>query len=631
MSADIVQHWDATNQTTVSNEFRKVDLSDGSPAIAGDVIIFGGICSSAGTEIALATSTLQTSGNAILTTIDADTGNIATSAASIDGKITACNTGAVVVSSSALPSGAATAAKQPALGTAGTASADVITVQGRTGMTALVVDGSAVTQPISGSVTANIGTVGTLATAANQTTGNTSLATLAGAVAGAEMQVDILTMPNVTIAGTVTVAGAVTNAGTFAVQVDGAALTSLQLLDDSVGTVGAAIVSKGLAAVGTDGTNARIIKTDTSGELQVDVLTMPTVAVTGTFWQATQPVSAASLPLPSGAATLAEQQTQTTSLQLIDDAVNAANGTAALSKAVVIAGVDSNDTGNVKAIQISPDGFIYVAPGAGNYVVEGTAAHDSTSLGNPVVVGARASAAAPADVSADNDRTYLWALRNGAQAVNQTFAGVLATTGNGASGTGVQRVTIANDSTGILAGVTTVTTCSTVTTVSTLTGSGVAHDGADSGNPHKIGARATNVDIAAVSATNDRTDLVATMTGKLITHPFSNPENAVSGTTSAMTGTTSTSLISAPGAGLRNYITQITVSNSHATVGTDVIIQDGSGGTTLYTIPAAAVYGGALVTLPFPLRQPTANTALFCANVTTGSSTKVSASGFKAA
>lgn len=49
---------------------------------------------------------------ALLTTIDADTGNIATSTASIDGKITACNTGAVVVSSSALPSGAATLAEQ---------------------------------------------------------------------------------------------------------------------------------------------------------------------------------------------------------------------------------------------------------------------------------------------------------------------------------------------------------------------------------------------------------------------------------------------------------------------------------------------------------------------------------------
>lgn len=48
-----------------------------------------------------------------------------------------------------LPSGAATAAKQPALGSAGTASADVLTVQGIASMTALKVDGSAVTQPVS--------------------------------------------------------------------------------------------------------------------------------------------------------------------------------------------------------------------------------------------------------------------------------------------------------------------------------------------------------------------------------------------------------------------------------------------------------------------------------------------------
>jgi len=50
--------------------------------------------------------------DALLTTIDADTGAIATSAASIDGKITACNTGAVVVSSSVLPTGASTLAEQ---------------------------------------------------------------------------------------------------------------------------------------------------------------------------------------------------------------------------------------------------------------------------------------------------------------------------------------------------------------------------------------------------------------------------------------------------------------------------------------------------------------------------------------
>lgn len=80
-----------------------------------------------------------------------------------NGQATMANSAPVVVASDQsaipisaaslpLPSGAATAAKQPALGTAGTASADVITVQGISSMTALKVDGSAVTQPVAGDV-----------------------------------------------------------------------------------------------------------------------------------------------------------------------------------------------------------------------------------------------------------------------------------------------------------------------------------------------------------------------------------------------------------------------------------------------------------------------------------------------
>lgn len=59
----------------------------------------------------------------------------------------------ISASSLPLPTGAATAAKQPALGTAGTASSDVITIQGIASMTPVKVDGSGVTQPVSGSVT----------------------------------------------------------------------------------------------------------------------------------------------------------------------------------------------------------------------------------------------------------------------------------------------------------------------------------------------------------------------------------------------------------------------------------------------------------------------------------------------
>lgn len=79
----------------------------------------------------------------------------------------------VNVKTSVLPTGASTAAKQPALGTAGAASADVLSVQGVASMTALKVDGSGVTQPVSGTVTANAGT-GTLSTNQAQVAGTTT-------------------------------------------------------------------------------------------------------------------------------------------------------------------------------------------------------------------------------------------------------------------------------------------------------------------------------------------------------------------------------------------------------------------------------------------------------------------------
>jgi hypothetical protein len=121
------------------------------------------------------------------------------------------------------------------------------------------------------------------------------------------------------------------------------------------------------------------------------------------------------------------------------------------------------------------------------------------------------------------------------------------------------------------------------------------------------------------------------LAGKQITLPYANPENSLNGTiATAMTGTTSTAVsnMGAQGAGVRVYVTACMVSNAHATVGTDVVIQDGSGGTTLWTLPAAPAYGGASQVFPTPLKT-TATTALFAANVTTGASTKLSCTGYK--
>ena len=118
-------------------------------------------------------------------------------------------------------------------------------------------------------------------------------------------------------------------------------------------------------------------------------------------------------------------------------------------------------------------------------------------------------------------------------------------------------------------------------------------------------------------------------TSPVNTYPL--PTTPVSGATAAMTGTTSTQLLAAPGASLRNYVTAIIVSNAHATVDTEIEILDGNGGTVLMTIPAPADYGGAVISLPTPLKQPTANTRLDAKCTVTGSSTKVSAVGYSAA
>jgi hypothetical protein len=105
------------------------------------------------------------------------------------------------------------------------------------------------------------------------------------------------------------------------------------------------------------------------------------------------------------------------------------------------------------------------------------------------------------------------------------------------------------------------------------------------------------------------------------------------GTASAMTGTTSTSVV----AGLASnyyYATNCTVSNSSLTVSTDISIQDGSGGTIIYNLPAPAAAvattggGGSTFVFPTPLKVPTIGNGLFAANVTTGSSTKVYCNGF---
>lgn len=102
------------------------------------------------------------------------------------------------------------------------------------------------------------------------------------------------------------------------------------------------------------------------------------------------------------------------------------------------------------------------------------------------------------------------------------------------------------------------------------------------------------------------------------------------GITTSMTATTSTVVIA--GVASQNlYITSCTVSNAHASQGTDVVLQDGSNGTVLWNFPAAPAYGGTAHSFGTPLKVPTQGNGLFAANVTSGASTKIFCNGFKSA
>lgn len=190
-----------------------------------------------------------------LTTIDVDTGNIATSVASVDGKITACNTGAVVVSS-------------------GT----ITTVTTVSALSALPADCFAADAQAYGKGVLIQGDDGT-----------DRRALLVGT--DGHLQVDVLSAPSTPVTGTFWQATQPVS-GTFWQATQPVSAAALPL---PTGAATATLQGGGLpAALGAGGG----IKVDGSGTA---------LPVSGTFYQGTQPVSAASLPLPTGAATSALQ------------------------------------------------------------------------------------------------------------------------------------------------------------------------------------------------------------------------------------------------------------------------------------------------------------------------------------
>ena len=667
-------------------------------------------------------STVPVSVSGVATAANQATAN--TSLASIDGKITAVNTGAVTVSSSVLPTGAATAAKQPALGTAGAASADVITVQGKAGMTALIVDGSGVTQPVSGTVSiaanqsVNVNQIAGTTTDTNS--GNKSAGTQRVVLATDQPQLtnalkvdgSAVTQPvsaaslplpalaatstkqsdgsqksqvvdgsgNVigstgnaldvniktsavtqTISGTVT-ANAGTNLNTSALALEtGGNLATVKTNTDNLSLAQGSTTSgqKGNLIQGAVTTSAPTYITaqtsplslTTAGALRVDnsANTQPvsgTVSITANSTVNVAQVNGVTTQTGTGTAGTGTQRVAVASDSSIGS--NSATGSAVPANAFFVGGKDTS--GNLQGLSTANANGD--ATGAGsilastNWLYNGSTwdrvrsiinATNSTGTGIAAagLVGQFDDVSPTAitenqfgNVRMSANRNLYGTIRDAAgneRGVNVTAGNALVVDGSASTQPVSGTVSITANSSVNLAQVAGGTTINSGVTGALATGGDTAAAATDAGNPVKVGGIAKSSEPTAVT-TGQRANFYTDLVGKQVIIPYANPENFVNGTTAAITDTTSTSVIASAGGSLRNYITSILVTNSHATVGTFVKILDGA--SIIYEGYAAAAGGGFTASLPVPLRG-TAATAVNAQCVTTGANVIVSCAGYK--
>jgi hypothetical protein len=142
------------------------------------------------------------------------------------------------------------------------------------------------------------------------------------------------------------------------------------------------------------------------------------------------------------------------------------------------------------------------------------------------------------------------------------------------------------------------------------------------------GAQARSSEASAVTSGN-LVGLSADLVGRQIIFPFANKENLVQGTTS-LSGSSSTSLISAPGSGAYIYVTDIACSNTTGANAATVLLQNGSSGTTIWQFEVAATVGaGFTKSFNTPIggvNNMTVNTALY---VQAAAGIACNANGFK--
>lgn len=169
---------------------------------------------------------------------------------------------------------------------------------------------------------------------------------------------------------------------------------------------------------------------------------------------------------------------------------------------------------------------------------------------------------------------------------------------------------------------------STTITAAAIQNGQTAHDSPISGSPFRVAGRAVTSNYTAVSS-GDVADLITTTVGAQIAKPYSIPELdwAYAAAAGGITNTTDVIARAAGAAGIRNYVTGISLSNANATA-TEFVIKDGAS-TVLWRCQLPANTPNFHVAFPSPLKG-TAATALNIACVTTGAQVYANLQGFQA-
>ena len=163
----------------------------------------------------------------------------------------------------------------------------------------------------------------------------------------------------------------------------------------------------------------------------------------------------------------------------------------------------------------------------------------------------------------------------------------------------------------------------------TFIGGGLSFEGGGAGtSPIAVGLEGrTSSKTSVTNATLVRP--ISTLDGRQITRLNSIPENewVYAAASGGITNTTDVALVAAQGAGIKNYLTGLSVANANATA-SEIVIKDGAS-TVIWRMYLAANAPIQSIRFVTPL-QSSANTALNVACITTGTQTYISAQGYKA-